>query len=68
MKEFCLPFVERLRIIWRSVVRAARRNHDPLLAQSMASFNFGGGWRELKISGRHMPCESSIGVVNEASV
>ena len=31
----------------QSLVRAANRNHDPLLVFSMASFNFGGGWREL---------------------
>jgi len=68
MKEFYLTFFERVRDTWRSLVRAAHRNHDPLLAQSMASFNFDGGWRELKISPRHMPCESSIGVVSEASV
>ena len=39
--------VERLRDIWRSVTSAARRNHDPLLVYSMASFNFDGGAREL---------------------
>jgi hypothetical protein len=39
--------VGRLRYIWGSFARAARRNHDPFLVFSMASFNFGGGWREL---------------------
>jgi hypothetical protein len=68
MNELSRGFVERLRDTWRSVASAAHRNHDPLLAQSMASFNFDGGWRELKISARHMPCDSSIGLVSEASV
>jgi hypothetical protein len=33
----------------------------------MASFNFDGGWRELrlKISSKHMPEESTIGLVKE---
>jgi len=39
--------VGRLRYIWGLFARAARRNHDPFLVYSMASFNFGGGWREL---------------------
>jgi hypothetical protein len=60
MKKQCIQFVEWLRDTWRSLGRTAGRGHDPLLAQSMASFNFEGGWRELKISSRHMPCESSI--------
>jgi hypothetical protein len=67
MKKQCIRFVEVLRDTWRSLVRAAHRNHDPLLAQSMASFNFDGGWRELKISPRHMPCESNMVLVNEPS-
>jgi hypothetical protein len=67
MKGLCITLFKRLRDGWRSLVKAAHRNHDPLLAQSMASFNFGGGWRELKISSKHMPCESSIGLVSEAS-
>jgi hypothetical protein len=67
-KHFITPF-ERLRDAWRSLLTATSRNHDPLLVQSMASFNFDGGWRELgmKISSRHMPCESSIVLVNEPS-
>jgi hypothetical protein len=67
MKKQCIRFVELLRDTWRSLGRIGGRGHDPLLAQSMASFNFGGGWRELKISPRHMPCESSIGLVSEPS-
>jgi hypothetical protein len=47
MKKLCIRFVERLRYTWWLLVRAASRNHDPLLVYSMASFNFGGGWREL---------------------
>jgi len=47
MKKFYTIPVERLREIWRSVNGTARRNHDPLLVHSMASFNFGGGYREL---------------------
>jgi hypothetical protein len=67
MKKQCIRFVEWLRDTWRSVGRTACRNHDPLLAQSMASFNFDGGWRELrlKISSKHMPEESTIGLVKE---
>jgi hypothetical protein len=68
MKKHCITLFERLCDAWRWLLRAAHRNHDPLLAQSMVSFNFGGGWRELKISSRHMPCESSIGLVSEPSV
>jgi hypothetical protein len=68
MKKHCIRLFETLCDAWRSLLKAAHRNHDPLLAQSMASFNFGGGWRELKISSRHMPCESSIGLVSEPSV
>jgi hypothetical protein len=60
MKKQCIQFVEWLRDTWQSLGRTGGRGHDPLLAQSMASFNFEGGWRELKISSRHMPCESSI--------
>jgi hypothetical protein len=39
--------IEFLHRTWRSLIRATNRNHDPLLVFSMASFNFGGGWREL---------------------
>jgi hypothetical protein len=62
MKKQCIRFVEWLRDTWRSLGRTGGRNHDPLLAQSMASFNFDGGWRELllKVSPKHMPCESRI--------
>jgi hypothetical protein len=47
MKKCCIRLVERLRRKWQSLVRAAKRNHDPFLVYSMASFNFGGGGREL---------------------
>jgi len=47
MKKRFLRSVERLRRTWQSLVRAAKRNHDPFLVYSMASFNFGGGGREL---------------------
>jgi hypothetical protein len=62
MKKQCIRFVELLRDTCRSLGKTAGRNHDPLLAQSMASFNFDGGWRELrlKISSKHMPEESTI--------
>ena len=29
MKKYCIRLVERLRYTWRSLVRAASRNHDP---------------------------------------
>jgi hypothetical protein len=69
MKNLCITLVEQLRDASRSLFGATSRNHDPLLAQSMASFNFDGGWRELglKISLRHMPTESTIVLVNEPS-
>src|SRR5207248_10836651 len=47
MKTHCIRLVERLRHAWRSLVRAANRNHNPFLVYNMASFNFGGGWSEL---------------------
>jgi hypothetical protein len=69
MKNLCIILFEQLRDASRSLFGATNRNHDPLLAQSMASFNFDGGWRELglKISLRHMPTESTIVLVNEPS-
>ena len=69
MEKLCIRLFERLRNAWRSLLRATSRKHDPLLVQSMASFNFDGGWRELglKISLRHMPTESTIVLVNEPS-
>jgi hypothetical protein len=62
MKNLCVALFEQLRYGWQSLIGATSRNHDPLLAQSMASFNFDGGWRELrlKISLKHMPAESTI--------
>jgi hypothetical protein len=68
MKQLCFTLFEGLLDAWRSVASAAHRSHDPLLAQSMASFNFDGGWREMKISAKHMPSDSSIGLVSEASI
>jgi hypothetical protein len=67
MKKLCIKLVERLQNTWKSLLSATSRNHDPLLVQSMASFNFGGGWRELrlKISSRHMPADSNIVLVGE---
>jgi len=47
MKKHCVTTFDWLRYIWRSVIRTATRNHDPFLVYSMASFNFGGGWRDL---------------------
>jgi hypothetical protein len=47
MKKPGIKSFEWLRDTWRSLARASRRRHDPLLVYSMASFNFGGGWREL---------------------
>ena len=69
MKNLCIRFFEQLRNASHSLFRLTSRNHDPLLAQSMASFNFDGGWRELglKISSRHMQTESAIVLVNEPS-
>jgi hypothetical protein len=67
MKKQCIRFVEWLRDAWRSLGRTARRNHDPLLVYSMASFNFDGGWRELllKTSPEHMPTKSTIVLIDE---
>jgi hypothetical protein len=47
MKKRYTKAVEPLRYTWRLLVRTANRKHDPFLVYSMASFNFGGGWREL---------------------
>src|SRR5262245_5946122 len=33
--------------VWRSLIRATYRRHDPFLVYSMASFNSGGGWKEF---------------------
>ena len=67
MKKQCIRFVEWLRDTWQSLGRTSRRNHDPLLVYSMASFNFDGGWRELllKTSPEHMPTESTIVLIDE---
>jgi hypothetical protein len=47
MKTHCIKFAERLRKRWQLLISAANRKHDPLLLESMISFNFGGGAREL---------------------
>jgi hypothetical protein len=47
MKKNSIRLVEWPRWIWKSLVRMSRRNHDPFLVYSMASFNYGGGWNEL---------------------
>jgi hypothetical protein len=62
MKKQCIRLVEWLRDTGRSLGRTGGCNHDPLLVNSMASFNFDGGWRELllKISPKHMAAESTI--------
>jgi hypothetical protein len=67
MKTHCIKLIEWLRSTCGSLARATGRKHDPFLVQSMASFNFGGGWRELrlKVSAKHMPVDSSIVLVNE---
>jgi hypothetical protein len=69
MKKHFITLFERLRDIWQSFPRATSPKHDPFLVNSMASFNFDGGWRELglKISSKHMPAESTIVLVNEPS-
>jgi hypothetical protein len=70
MKKQCTRFVEWLRDTWRSLGRTGGRNHDPLLVNSMASFNFEGGWRELllKASPKHMSAESTIALIGEPFV
>jgi hypothetical protein len=67
MKKQCIRFVEWLRDTWRLLRRTGGRNHDPLLVNSMASFNFEGGWRELllKISPKYMAAESTIALIDE---
>jgi hypothetical protein len=67
MKKHFITLFERLRDIWQSLPRRTSRKHDPFLVSSMASFNFDGGSRELhlKISSKHMPAESTIGLVKE---
>ena len=67
MKKQCIQFVEWLRDTWRSLGRTGGRSHDPLLVNSMDSFNFDGGWRELllKTSPEHMPTESTIVLIDE---
>ena len=66
MKKQCIRFIEWLRDTGRSLGRTGR-NHDPLLVNSMASFNFEGGWRELllKVSPKYMAAESTIALIDE---
>jgi hypothetical protein len=62
MKKHCIRLVERLRDNCPStVIRTAGRNHDRFLVDSMVSFNFGGGWRELllKVSPKHMTAKAT---------
>jgi hypothetical protein len=33
--------------LWRLLIRATYRKHDPLLVYSITSFNSGGGWNEF---------------------
>jgi hypothetical protein len=33
--------------VWRSLMRATYRKHDPFLVYSITSFNSGGGWDEF---------------------
>ena len=33
--------------LWRSLIRATYRKHDPFLVYSITSFNSGGGWNEF---------------------
>jgi hypothetical protein len=67
MKKRCIKLAERLRHVWRSLLRKTSRNHDPFLVYSMTSFNFGGGWRELRLkaSPKYMPAKSTIALINE---
>jgi hypothetical protein len=67
MKKHCVRLVEWPRCIWHSLVRRARRNHDPFLVYSMASFNYGGGGRELllKVSPKHMPAKATTVLINQ---
>ena len=36
-----------LHSVWRSLIRATYRKHDPFLVYSITSFNSGGGWNEF---------------------
>ena len=33
--------------LWRTLIRATYRRHDPFLVCSITSFNSGGGWKEF---------------------
>ena len=33
--------------VWRTLIRATYRRHDPFLVYSITSFNSGGGWKEF---------------------
>ena len=47
MKHTGIRPVQKLRDIFRSLFRVARRKHDRFLVYNMVSFNFNGGWQEL---------------------
>jgi len=36
-----------LAFVWRSLIGATYRKHDPFLVYSITSFNSGGGWNEF---------------------
>jgi hypothetical protein len=33
--------------VWRTLIRATYRRHDPFLVYSITSFNSGGGWKKF---------------------
>ena len=49
MKKLRMKPVDLLRYVWRSLLPPTNRRHDPFLVFSMASFNYGGGWRDLLV-------------------
>jgi hypothetical protein len=36
-----------LRSVWRTLIRATYRKHDPFLVYSITTFNSGGGWNDF---------------------
>ena len=47
-KYLQLPNMKNLlNSVWRSLMRATYRKHDPFLVYSITSFNSGGGWNEF---------------------
>ncbi|PYJ89009.1 MAG: hypothetical protein DME71_11150 [Verrucomicrobia bacterium] len=67
IQKYCVRLVEWPGSVWQSLVRTAHCNHDPFLVHSMASFNYGGGSRELllKISPKHMPAKATTVLINK---